>query len=124
AGAVIRRRGRRGIGATGGALVLYVAHRRHPRDPGYLLALQPVRVARSIEALVMMERGVGDRLGIVVRLEELVAALDMLAHQPELDLAQRARLGQEVFRHREDRKSTRLNSSHVKISYAGFCLQK
>src|SRR5690606_41749969 len=23
-----------------------------------------------------------------------------------------------------DRKSTRLNSSHVKISYAGFCLQK
>src|SRR5690606_40106654 len=24
----------------------------------------------------------------------------------------------------EDRKSTRLNSSHVKISYAGFCLKK
>src|SRR3989442_6986602 len=23
-----------------------------------------------------------------------------------------------------DRKSTRLNSSHVRISYAGFCLQK
>src|SRR5690606_41929719 len=27
-------------------------------------------------------------------------------------------------RHREDRKSTRLNSSHVKISYAVFCLKK
>src|SRR5690606_41093551 len=26
--------------------------------------------------------------------------------------------------HAEDRKSTRLNSSHVKISYAVFCLQK
>src|SRR5690606_4926467 len=26
--------------------------------------------------------------------------------------------------HREDRKSTRLNSSHVKISYAVFCLKK
>src|SRR5207302_11073596 len=27
-------------------------------------------------------------------------------------------------RNREDRKSTRLNSSHVKISYAVFCLKK
>src|SRR5690606_41117538 len=27
-------------------------------------------------------------------------------------------------RHRPDRKSTRLNSSHVKISYAVFCLKK
>src|SRR5690606_41195148 len=26
--------------------------------------------------------------------------------------------------HRPDRKSTRLNSSHVKISYAVFCLKK
>src|SRR5690606_40336404 len=26
--------------------------------------------------------------------------------------------------HHEDRKSTRLNSSHVKISYAVFCLKK
>src|SRR5690606_40088525 len=30
--------------------------------------------------------------------------------------------GAEVWR--EDRKSTRLNSSHVKISYAVFCLKK
>src|SRR5690606_40008151 len=28
------------------------------------------------------------------------------------------------FISREDRKSTRLNSSHVKISYAVFCLKK
>src|SRR3989442_3989825 len=27
-------------------------------------------------------------------------------------------------RHRRDRKSTRLNSSHVRISYAVFCLKK
>src|SRR2546426_3052049 len=27
-------------------------------------------------------------------------------------------------RHREDRKSTRLNSSHLVISYAVFCLKK
>src|SRR5690625_6674447 len=28
------------------------------------------------------------------------------------------------IRHRSDRKSTRLNSSHVAISYAVFCLKK
>src|SRR3712207_7909470 len=28
------------------------------------------------------------------------------------------------LRPREDRKSTRLNSSHANISYAGFCLKK
>src|SRR5690606_39470871 len=30
----------------------------------------------------------------------------------------------ECWNEREDRKSTRLNSSHVKISYAVFCLKK
>src|SRR5690606_39950921 len=29
-----------------------------------------------------------------------------------------------IMRHPSDRKSTRLNSSHVKISYAVFCLKK
>src|SRR3989442_11556008 len=29
-----------------------------------------------------------------------------------------------VIQHRVDRKSTRLNSSHVRISYAVFCLKK
>src|SRR5690606_41671922 len=29
----------------------------------------------------------------------------------------------EAFVHMQDRKSTRLNSSHVKISYAVFCLK-
>src|SRR5437870_13790648 len=31
---------------------------------------------------------------------------------------------EEKHQHREDRKSTRLNSSHVAISYAVFCLKK
>src|SRR5207302_8174214 len=31
---------------------------------------------------------------------------------------------QSLDSHPEDRKSTRLNSSHVKISYAVFCLKK
>src|SRR5690606_40393502 len=29
-----------------------------------------------------------------------------------------------IYRNHQDRKSTRLNSSHVKISYAVFCLKK
>src|SRR3712207_7876410 len=32
--------------------------------------------------------------------------------------------GDAVVRGAEDRKSTRLNSSHANISYAGFCLKK
>src|SRR5690606_41732606 len=46
---------------------------------------------------------------------------------PALDRAVqllRQPLGGERRRRREDRKSTRLNSSHVKISYAVFCLKK
>src|SRR3712207_6933059 len=33
-------------------------------------------------------------------------------------------LGQSVYMFFEDRKSTRLNSSHANISYAVFCLKK
>src|SRR5690349_23086005 len=36
----------------------------------------------------------------------------------------RLRLGVDALHRREDRKSTRLNSSHVEISYAVFCLKK
>src|SRR3989442_11575154 len=35
-----------------------------------------------------------------------------------------ARNHQEFPQRRQDRKSTRLNSSHVRISYAVFCLKK
>src|SRR5690554_7773121 len=31
---------------------------------------------------------------------------------------------EKAFEHPQDRKSTRLNSSHVRISYAVFCLKK
>src|SRR3989442_11781359 len=36
----------------------------------------------------------------------------------------RARAGGKVLEKTKDRKSTRLNSSHVRISYAVFCLKK
>src|SRR5690606_42117612 len=44
---------------------------------------------------------------------------DML-YDPERNLT----IGTWYLRHLADRKSTRLNSSHVKISYAVFCLKK
>src|SRR5699024_11303813 len=47
------------------------------------------------------------RAGLAHRLDHLVEADSMLAVAPQ-----------------RDRKSTRLNSSHVSISYAVFCLKK
>src|SRR6266508_6250895 len=47
------------------------------------------------------------------------------AQQPHLDVRRSvARAGRRRDRPALDRKSTRLNSSHVAISYAVFCLKK
>src|SRR5437667_3256017 len=51
----------------------------------------------------------------------LAAALSLGASP---DAAQRIDALVMVTRHDEDRKSTRLNSSHITISYAVFCLKK
>src|SRR5690606_40996508 len=58
---------------------------------------------------------------IMLNIPVLSAAMDTVT---EADMAiGMARLGGIGVLHR-DRKSTRLNSSHVKISYAVFCLKK
>src|SRR5690554_7035053 len=53
--------------------------------------------------------------------------LQLVSDQPDLDLEallqRNAWLGIQI-QVRLDRKSTRLNSSHVRISYAVFCLKK
>src|SRR3989442_5788954 len=41
-----------------------------------------------------------------------------------VDLVLLAIISEPAIRARRDRKSTRLNSSHVRISYAVFCLKK
>src|SRR5437773_3720273 len=43
---------------------------------------------------------------------------------PHLDLGARHDRGQKRHPNQGDRKSTRLNSSHITISYAVFCLKK
>src|SRR2546426_7564352 len=58
---------------------------------------------------------------------ELVTHDRHFVDEPDVDTAECVledlhQLGR--FRRREDRKSTRLNSSHLVISYAVFCLKK
>src|SRR5207253_9448794 len=62
------------------------------------------------------DEAAGPVVGVLHRAEPLEHAVDV-----------RARLGvhgDDVRPGRQDRKSTRLNSSHVAISYAVFCLKK
>src|SRR5699024_4967608 len=67
--------------------------------------------------------GHGDRFGLVGAVEHLAVAgenVDIAAAQVDAEI----RLGHQTLLHLTDRKSTRLNSSHVSISYAVFCLKK
>src|SRR5690606_41841583 len=88
----------------------------HSSSYGYVVprALRSFPTRRSSDLLERARLAFG--LGYADWLE-LEAALE--AHR-----AQVARGFAQVFGAREDRKSTRLNSSHVKISYAVFCLKK
>src|SRR5690606_40997872 len=71
------------------------------------------------------------RVGAVVLADDLVAGVPLHRAEPRVpdqlqqvlppQLVRRAEVVRVV---REDRKSTRLKSSHVKISYAVFCLKK
>src|SRR5690606_41772295 len=68
----------------------------------------------------------GRRLPSVQRVAHLALGEDAArerVHAEELDPVGHLR-GEAHEERREDRKSTRLNSSHVKISYAVFCLKK
>src|SRR2546430_13570277 len=47
-----------------------------------------------------------------------------LPRQLEPDGVEQVRLAEAALPHQQDRKSTRLNSSHSQISYAVFCLKK
>src|SRR5690606_39770018 len=70
----------------------------------------------ALEAQLAQRR----RLQRVLEREVVEGALD---HRAQLRL-RKPRGGGIDRRERRDRKSTRLNSSHVKISYAVFCLKK
>src|SRR5690606_41567456 len=65
----------------------------------------------------LVQQGVGDALG-----QAVCDALDRLDPVDRADQPRPFAAG--VLDQQVDRKSTRLNSSHVKISYAVFCLEK
>src|SRR2546430_10568239 len=78
----------------------------------------------------MLARENAERLGLVDRvrflrsnlLESVEPDFDMIAaNLPYISTEDRQNLSREVL---QDRKSTRLNSSHSQISYAVFCLKK
>src|SRR5438874_13129842 len=100
----VRMRDQRGVG--GAALAPVFAG---PREPGVLLLIEDVQ-------------------RLVAQLRELRAPSGATSHGPvvenradDVDLLAAVHLIPERL---EDRKSTRLNSSHVESSYAVFCLKK
>src|SRR5690349_21985995 len=103
--------------------------------------LSPVDEARGYERLIaefnLTQQDVADAVGRdrstvanALRLLKLPAAVLVLLHDGGLSVGHaRALLALDDSRlvtslAKEDRKSTRLNSSHVEISYAVFCLKK
>src|SRR5690242_15506102 len=92
------------------------------------------RAARKIWATVMRERyGAKDPRSLLCRFHTQTAGCSLTAQQPYNNVVRTAIqalagvLGGTQSLHTnslEDRKSTRLNSSHMSISYAVFCLKK
>src|SRR3989442_11050884 len=69
--------------------------------------------------------GEGDHPGLWVQFAKLLGATDEeLAEVARKPLAEVIGLRATSASSSSDRKSTRLNSSHVRISYAVFCLKK
>src|SRR5690606_40243077 len=79
-----------------------------------LLALP--RAHLVVDGYNVTKRGYGD-LDLEQQRHRLVRGLSAIAAQTGTEVTV-------AFDGSEDRKSTRLNSSHVKISYAVFCLKK
>src|SRR5690606_41227212 len=81
----------------------------------------PTRRSSDLGRARLAEGDVGaDR--VAEQIDVLADIGRLLAQTAARDLRDRLAVDQNVAR--GDRKSTRLNSSHVKISYAVFCLKK
>src|SRR5690349_22356055 len=79
----------------------------------------------SIPDLQLRKQQVASKLGIeiptgVTHEKEIIEYLNKQSHYRYTLLISRMQLLEDML----DRKSTRLNSSHVEISYAVFCLKK
>src|SRR5262245_65189166 len=95
------------------------------------VARAPVRIVRSDQAPGRRggdEMAAGGTATATVLFTDVVGSTEVRADLGEaaadaLFVEHHRQLGQIVSRHGGDRKSTRLNSSHLGISYAVFCLK-
>src|SRR5690606_40175137 len=90
----------------------------------YILSWGPLIAGHAHPEVVkaLQETAVkGTSFGAPTELETLMAEL-VVERVPSVDIVRMVNSGTEATM--RDRKSTRLNSSHVKISYAVFCLKK
>src|SRR5207302_8365079 len=90
------------------------------RDQEAIRVLQPALVKLYIAVEVCSEARYGQEILAPEKYDAVVIDCDDL--KGGLEVLQRLRKG--TSNKNSDRKSTRLNSSHVKISYAVFCLKK
>src|SRR5690606_41628525 len=98
--------------------IMYPPSPHHP-------VLSPYPTRRSSDLLASTDLGfiLGPRLNAAGRLDDISLGIECLLTGDEQLAGDMARELDSLNRDR-DRKSTRLNSSHVKISYAVFCLKK
>src|SRR5690606_41366848 len=105
------------MGTASLALVSFVLLRRPPRSTlfPYTTLFRSVAAVETVDPVQGtvwdVDTGDGEELGNIGEVDDDEAGL-------AVERQQRCQLGC------RDRKSTRLNSSHVKISYAVFCLKK
>src|SRR3989442_11306083 len=81
----------------------------------------PLKIVHEDAALIVIDKPAGLVVHPGAGQPDRTLLNALLAHAPALAGVPRAGI---VHRLDKDRKSTRLNSSHVRISYAVFCLKK
>src|SRR5690606_41720596 len=105
---------------------------RLPAHPASLLSYCPLMPATPFSLLALhdalpiwaADRG-GGRERIPVEEHGVVPqVVDPQPREQDAVVDLQHRQADAVMEHAQDRKSTRLNSSHVKISYAVFCLKE
>src|SRR5690606_39969579 len=110
--------------------ILFLSRRPPPRAPLFryttLFRSEGGRLDLDdlLVAVLPKEQIFDDLLQIGRRVPGRPTVVDAGERADRADVARDVLLASGVPKDRRDRKSTRLNSSHVKRSYAGFCLKK